>query len=222
MKSTDLSNRPVRRQFGAFALAGVLLLLCLLAMRFGGASVWDDAYFNVRYVDHLLENGNFSWNVDDAPAYGLTSILHGLVVLVLRLVLGGSPALPLLLASLLAGVAALGIIFKLLADYADDYGENRWGAAVFFAILLGFNAPPLSVHFTSGMDTGLAMAFLGLYLLVIKRFEPALSPGKSLVVGILGGLAWFVRPDLLIFTVGIPLSLALFSKKKVIIIKLIL
>lgn len=193
----------------------MLLLLCLLAMRFGGASVWDDSYFNVRYVDHLLENGNFSWNADDAPAYGLTSILHGLVVLVLRLVSGGSPALPLLLASLLAGLASLGIIFKLLARYADDYGEYRWGAAVFFAILLGFNAPVLSVHFSSGMDTALAMAFLGFYLLVIKRFEPSLSPGKSLVVGIIGGLAWFVRPDLLIFTVGIPLSLAIFSKKKV-------
>jgi hypothetical protein len=211
----QINNRPVRRLFGTFALASVLLLLCLVALRFGGASVWDDAYFNVRYADHLLDNGNFAWNADESPAYGLTSILHGLVVLVLRFGIGGSPALPLILASLLAGVAALSILFKLLSDYGDDLGENRWGAALFFAILLGFNAPPLSVHLTSGMDTALGMAFLGIYLLVIKRFEPSLSPGKSLVVGILGGLAWFVRPDLLIFTIGIPLSLAIFSKKKV-------
>ena len=77
--------------------------------------------------------------------------------------------MPLLLASLVAGVAALTIIFKLLADYADDYGEYRWGAAVFFAILLGFNAPALSVHFSSGMDTALAMSFLGVYLPLLKK-----------------------------------------------------
>lgn len=210
--SSDM--RVARQAFLFLALLCGGLLLCLLVLRFSGASVWDDAYFSVRYADHLLENGVYSWNVGEDPAFGITSVLHGGWVTLLRLVLGGSPAFLLLWGSLLLGLLALYLILRLLLHYSDLNGRFYWHALAFLALTVGFNAPQLSVHFVSGMDTTLAMAYLALYLLVVKRFEPQLSPGKSLLIGVLGGLAYFVRPDLLVFTVGVPLALALFSKRR--------
>jgi hypothetical protein len=209
------THRPVRRFFIALAVLAALLLVALLVIRFSGTSVWDDAYFNARYADNFLQNGEFTWNPGEEPAYGLTSLLHGTLVVGLRFGLTGSPALPLILASLLGGLLAIIAIYRLISEYTDGYGQHRWSAMVFLALLLGFNANQLSVHFTSGMDTALSMAFLAVYLSVIKRFEGELSPGKALVTGMLGGLAWIVRPDLLIFTGGIPFALAIFAKKRI-------
>ncbi|MEM0996831.1 MAG: hypothetical protein AAGN35_07120 [Bacteroidota bacterium] len=208
------THRPVRRFFIALSAVAGGLLLALVVLRCNGNSIWDDAYFNVRYADNFLQYGTYAWNADDPPTYGLTSLLHGGVVLTLRLGFDGAPGIPLFIASLVAGLVGLGLLFRLVLHYADAHGRHRWAAVAFLALLTGFNANQLSVHFTSGMDTALAMAYLSAYLIVVKRFEGELSPGKALLIGLLGGLAWVVRPDLLIFTVGIPLALAIFAKKQ--------
>jgi hypothetical protein len=88
---------------------------------------------------------------------------------------------------------------------------RHWLSAFFWATV-ALNAPMLLVHMSSGMDTTFAMAYFAAYLLLLHAFEPQLSPGKAFLTGIVGGLAWTIRPDLMLFTVGVPLAWAIFFK----------
>ena len=214
LSSTENDILHTRKTWVILALLIGGVFLAFLGLRIGGASVWDDAYFSVRYADNLLETGQYTWNVGEAPAYGLTSVFYGGYVLALRLLFTGEASLLLLVSSLLLGPLALYLIARLLLRFSDLSGKFRWHALIFFALTFGFNASQLSIHFTSGMDTTLAMTFIALYLLAIKRFEHNLSSEKSLLIGLLGGLAYLIRPELLLFTVGIPLSLTLFSRRR--------
>jgi hypothetical protein len=200
-----------RLLYGLGALV-VVMLLCNLGLRFSSVAVWDDAYFFSRYADNYRHAGYYSWNAGEAPSYGLTSVAYGTWVWVLRN-LGGEASLSLWVSSLTWGLAALTALWMLIRAQAPALARHRKATYALFWVMVGLNGLHLAVHFSSGMDTTFAMAWLSAYLYLFKRFEGNFSPGKSLAVGLLGGVAWFIRPDLLLFPFLLPLALAFFGLK---------
>ncbi len=190
-----------------------LFFLANLGLRITGVVVWDDAYFFVRYADNLLQSGTWSWNPDTPPTYGLTSPLHGAQVALLRVGVD-PPALAAWLSSLIWGVIAVFLLIRLLSTRPDPRGQLLKLTQVVGIVSLGFLLPQLTQHFTSGMDTMMGMAWMAGYLLLLKRWEDNLSPGKGLLLGVLGGMVWFIRPELMLFSIGAPLGLALGSGTK--------
>ncbi|MEM7035467.1 MAG: hypothetical protein AAF570_00730 [Bacteroidota bacterium] len=193
---------------GLFLLAGIV-------MRAGSGSIWDDSYFFSRYADHWLGTGDVSWNVGEAPVYGTTSVMYLVYMAGLRWLMDGEPALTLWVGSVLTGLLALGVLGWMVRKYTDAFGKYSLYALGIGLATVACNIPQLVVHFSSGMDTMAAVAYLGVYLSLVKHFEAKLSPGKALVIGVVGGMAWFVRPDLLLFTIGIPVALAVFGKRRI-------
>lgn len=198
----------VRRLTYLILLAAVVLLGGNLFLRFGGTSVWDDAYFYVRYADHFLSSGEWAWNVGDT-AYGLTSPAYGAMVIGLRL-LGGDPDLPLLLFSLF--FLALSLWVGKMIIKGDQNPHRNW-LGLYAGGLMLLQTPALAELGSSGMETLFAASYLGLFLAGLKRFRWGLRR-RGLIMGIAGGMAFLIRPELLIFTVGTPVGLALFSKDR--------
>ncbi len=200
----------------AYILVGTtgLFLLVNLLLRMTGVVVWDDAYFFVRYADNLLQHGSWSWNPGDPPTYGLTSLAYGAQVGILR-TLSGPPALTLWLGSMVWGSVSLLLIGRLVFTKTDPDGKSLLFAGFLAVATIGFQIPQLAQHFTSGMDTMMGVAWISGYLLLFKRWESSLSPGKAFVLGLFGGLTWFVRPELMLITVALPLGAAIWSERKV-------
>lgn len=190
-----------------------LFLLINLLLRIAGVVVWDDAYFFVRYADNFIQSGVWTWNPGEPPTYGLTSLAHGAQVGVFRL-FGGPPALTLWLSSLVWGILFLFVLLRLAFSKTDPSGKNLRFAGFLVIATIGFQTPQLAQHFTSGMDTMLGLAWISGYLLLFKRWEMELSPGKSLVLGMMGGLTWFIRPELMLLTVLMPLGVAFWGSRK--------
>lgn len=199
----------------AYILIGTtgFFLLVNLILRVTGVVVWDDAYFFVRYADNLLQDGSWSWNPGKSPSYGLTSLAYGAQVGVFRMG-SGPPALTLWLGSMIWGTISLLALWRLMFTKTDPNGKSLRFAGFMAIVTIGFQIPQLTQHFTSGMDTMMGVAWITGYLLLFKRWESGLSPGKAFVLGLFGGLTWFVRPELMLLTVGLPLGAALWSEKK--------
>jgi hypothetical protein len=65
----------------------------------------------------------------------------------------------------------------------------------------------MTIHLESGMDTTFAMAYLCGYLLLFDMWRAHPEGRLRFVVGITGGLAFFARPDLPLFTLLLPACL---------------
>lgn len=205
-----LSQRSLR----VLAALVVLALVAGVVLRFGATSIWDDAYFFTRYADNYRASGDYSWNPGQPPSYGLTSVAYGAWIYVLRL-LGGEATLSLWIGSAFWGVVALAMTYLLARWQAVGDATVRQSLGALFWGLLALNAANVATHICSGMDTSLAMAWLAAYLYLWKRFEGNLSPSKAMALGLLGGVAWYIRPDLLLFPILLPLAQLLLGIKPV-------
>jgi len=168
---------------------------------------WDDSFMFVRYADNLRLHGMLAWNPGQAPAYGLTSVLYVAVVLPVRLLVS-SPVLAIMLSSAISGAAALILLLVLVRRQLQttDSVARAAGAALVLVTLVAAREMLLA-HALSGMDTLFAMAYLAAYFLLIKRAAARPTRGRIVAAGVWGGLAFFVRPDLLLFTTLIPLAM---------------
>jgi hypothetical protein len=211
---SHLINPALSRLKSSFAVAALLILAGGLLLRFSAVALWDDAWFYTRYAAQLLHHGHYRWNAYGESAYGLTAPAYGLQTVVLQ-ALRLLPGLALWLLSAGWGVVVLGFTHRLVPVRADETGRLRGWLSAFFWATVALNAPALLVHFSSGMDTSFAMAYLAAYLLLVHTFESSLSPGKAFLIGIAGGLAWTIRPDLMLFTVGVPLAWIFFPQSAV-------
>ncbi len=180
---------------GGFVLLGLLLNIVL---RFTAVSIWDDAYFFARYADNWLASNSFSWNLGASPSYGLTSLSYGIWITFLRF-FGGEIPMTLWVGSLFWGIVTLVLLSKLVAKLGSAIPDGKKKPALLLVFALTLSAVKLSIHFCSGMDTTMAMAWMSGYLLLYLSTENRLSPSKALLLGLLGGLGWIIRPDLLVF-----------------------
>jgi hypothetical protein len=188
------------------------ITLCVLVMILGILSqssagfVLDDAYMFVRYADNFIENGLLSWNPGGAPVYGLTSILFLAIVIPVRLVLPGDPSLAASVSSQLSGLVFVYLMLLLMLRIAHTQGVKPTLLILLAIFSLANGIHSVASHFVSGMDTMFVMAYLAAYVLLALRFEEHPHTESAVWLGVVGGCAFLARPDMLVFTLGLPLS----------------
>jgi hypothetical protein len=196
---------------------GLLLVAVLLAERLGmlaraAPTDFDDAFMYLRYASHLLDGEGIAWNPGEGQVFGVTSLLHLLVVTGLRW------AFPhLSLAAVLgaaSGGAAIGLCAALVAILALGARHSRlhrnwifWAAVV---LPLVAYREAFGFHAGTGMDTMLAaLANAGV---VFATLRLSAAPGRATVLGaaLAAVVAVLARPDNLLVGLCCPvLALAL-------------
>jgi 16S rRNA (cytosine1402-N4)-methyltransferase len=218
MNGIRVSDKTLGRLIGIGAALGVAALVVGMLARLLSLGdwprTWDDSFMFVRYADNLRLRGALAWNPGAAPAYGLTSVLYVAVVLPVRLVVS-SPVLAIMLSSAISGAAALILLLALLRNHASTSDPVARAAGV--ALVIGTLAAAremILAHALSGMDTLFAMAYLTAYFLLVRG--PAARPTRGWIIaaGVWGGLAYFVRPDLLLFSALIPLAMLILGSQR--------
>lgn len=172
------------------------VFLLMLFQRLSSLSVWDDAYMFVRYADNFLEYGNLSWNPNAESTYGLTSLAYLIVVIPLRLIFSTQPAFVMILSSLISGLLALLSIIWLLRKLITEH-VHRLIIWVVLSLSFVVAGESVTTHLTSGMDTMFSVFVVTVWLGVLY-----LSNHYGLM-GVISGFFFIVRPDLLIFAIGV-------------------
>ena len=182
-----------------------LLLVTKLYAHAGAATLFDDAFMFQRYANNFLHGRGVRWNPSGEPTYGLTSLATLLVSVPARLVAGaGRPAVAALLTSLVPGLAVL-VLTGWLIHRAPRVSRGARLAVLMTAmtmLALGHG----TTHFLSGMDTMLALAYLAAYLAFASSVESGPSTRRGVLLGLFGGMALAVRPELGLLTVLLPLA----------------
>lgn len=208
MSPNSSHSRPDFPRGGAAAVAAaavaILATSVLVRLLSPTPPVWDDAYMFFRYAANFLNEGRLVWNPGGTATWGATSILYVGVVAASKLVGPDDPLQVLLIASLACG--ALSVL--LMARLARAAGG---GVLAFALAAIAFQARPFAGHLVSGMDTALGAAWLALFLLLAYRQRDGGTTAGSAALGCIGGLALFVRPELLLFSFAVPLGTALLS-----------
>jgi hypothetical protein len=181
------------------AISALKIILGIVT-RFTGIDVWDDALMFVRYADNFLAYGNVAWNPGGEAVYGTTSPLFLSVIILLRVAFGSNPLVILWFASIIGGLGFIVLFASLSERHTQLEPSSRdWvGALVFFSLA----APNtmLIQHLTTGMDTTLTLVYLTGFVWLYKYHERTQSNASALATGLIAGLAFFCRPELLIFT----------------------
>ncbi|NLI02722.1 MAG: hypothetical protein GX473_05265 [Candidatus Fermentibacter daniensis] len=209
-KGSVIADTGIRRSFHAAApllsAAFAAILVLSIWTRFTASSLIDDSFMFTRYADTVLSEGRFAPNPGGEPAWGLTSPAFLSVIIPLRILLPGDPVLPLLLAGTVCGLAFLALLTRLLLKAAGRDPTARRAALFLILFSAAFASHDIAFHFTSGMDTMFAMAWLTLYIGAFLARRP-----RAVLLGLLGGAAFVVRPDHLVFTLGTPAVVILCS-----------
>ncbi len=190
-----------------FALAGVAVVAERShALLRAGPTDFDDAYMYLRYAQNALAGHWLTWNPGEAPVYGVTSLLHFLLVTLVRGLLPDHPAGDLQIAS---GVAALVLLAALVVVCARFCQEARlrgnfllWGAVLL--PLLCFREA-FFFHAHTGMDTMLAALANTVVVFAALRLAEKPSPARALLAAGVGWLAIEARPDNVIIATLCPL-----------------
>jgi hypothetical protein len=188
----------------ALAVVAVVLERAHALVR-AGPTDFDDAYMYLRYAHNALAGHWLAWNPGEAPVYGVTSLLHFLLVTLASGLLPSHPAAALQIAS---GVAALVLLAALVTVCARFSQEVRlrgnfplWGAVLL--PLLCFREA-FFFHAHTGMDTMLAALANTFVVFASLRLGEKPSPTRALVAAGVGLLAIEARPDNLIIAALCP------------------
>ena len=170
----------------------------------GAKFVMDDALMFVRYAHNWTGTGTVSWNPGESPAYGATSLAFLSLVALVSALFHSSPYVICQVASCGSGILFLrATVFTVIREI-----EKSFRSFVLLVVTAGLagGAMFLSAQFMTGMDTTLAMFTVSCLLLIWRGGEAVLGPYP---VGILGGCALLVRPDLLLLSLGVPVIMTL-------------
>lgn len=215
-KNTETSlikTTVVNRCFWIILIISSLVLIFGVLSRFSIFNIWDDAFMFVRYADNLMKYGKLSWNPGMEPSYGLTSILYLIVITPIRILTSNNPALTAMLSSMLCGFLFIGLSILLVFKYIKATPTIKYSLVLLTLISLALANEHLSAHFCSGMDTTFAMSYITLYLIIAIAFERSSSLKTGITLGIIGGLAFSVRPDIMLFSYIVPFSIILFARE---------
>jgi hypothetical protein len=216
-QAKDAKERGAPRYTVLSAVTVFLLFLCLgLFADFAADRVWDDGYMFVRYAHNLLSQGQIAWNPDGPPTYGLTSLAFLLVTTPLHMLFPNNATLVATLSSIISGVAFVSALLLLLSRGIESslpFSKPLMIATVF--IVMAGAIEHISAHFLSGMDTMFALTYLSLLILSFKWFEKKATWHRAIIVSIVAAVAFTVRPDLLLFSLIVPLALAKLSDSTV-------
>lgn len=196
-----------------FVVAASMVLALAMAGRFHGFKIYDDAYMFVRYADHIIAGEGMAWNVGEGPVYGATSLAYVFALVPFRLLMPDNPAAAIFSCSFFWGLMFVALLVRLaLRDMAPNANQRRYLLGFVFVVLLATSAT-LRVHFASGMETTFALSYLVLCIGGMERLRQ--GRGNAWLLGALLGIAWWIRPDLLLFTLGVPVVTALLTRDRV-------
>ena len=169
----------------------------------------------VRYADCIIQTGVPSFNSGGEATYGITSPAFLTLVLPFRAIFAENPVLTMLCSSSISGLIFV-MMLALLMKNINNGSSASMKHIVILVVLLSFlyDVKDFSVHFMSGMDTMLALSFLTVFILLIIWHQRSLSVMSVMIAGLFGGLAFSFRPDLLIFTLIVPLVLLINSSSR--------
>jgi hypothetical protein len=187
------------------------LWLMMLVPRLQGYRIMDDAYMYVRYADHLLHHGEYSWNLGEGNVYGTTSVLYTLAIIPFRLICPQSASLTLVLSSFFWGLVSLALMLQMVRRIIPASPERFVWKMCFAVGLLTASSPVLSRHFGTGMETTFVLCWGAFALMLLHRaFQSGALPRRAWIGGAFAGLAFWVRPDLMVFALGLPAVLFLY------------
>ena len=170
------------------------------------SAVWEDACMFSRYATNFRQSGTISWDPYGAPVYGLTSPFYFLTIVApLSWLMPRSPLLLATSGSLICGCSFVISLFALTFSSVRGSKATRMGATAIVFISLVDASAGFATHLVSGMDTFFGLLYFAIYLLVTTYAERSPSITSFLIAGVIGGLAYGCRPDLVIFTVAVPL-----------------
>ncbi|MEJ7730050.1 MAG: hypothetical protein WKG00_12620 [Polyangiaceae bacterium] len=187
------------------------LALAKVVTHFDISTLWDDAYMFVRYGENLLREGRLAWNPGGEATYGLTTPLVLLVTVPLALITGHNAALTAMLTSITGGVLFVFFAIRLWRGAPGSRAVRLTGLAL-SSVCVALSATP--EHFVSGMDTTFVLAYGAGWLLLVTRLEQRPTPRLAALIGVVGGLAFWARPDLCVYTLAVPAALAVVPRQR--------
>ena len=194
-----------------FMLCAIIVTSLALASRFHGFRIFDDAYMFLRYADHILAGEGMVWNIGEGPVYGATSLAYVFSLIPFRLLFPENGTAALFCSSFFWGIAFLALMFRLALVTLKPNKSSKIFLAGFLFLSLVTCASTLKTHFSSGMETTMVMTYLAYSLLLLERMRQ--GRGNWIVTGLVLGLAWLIRPDLILFSLGIPGLIFLLAKE---------
>lgn len=207
---TSAEDTPLRISRAALIftlLTSATVFIATILARFHIDPIWDDAFMFQRYAYRFLVEHRVVWNPGGEPTYGLTSPLFLLVAVPLRVLCRGNQALAVMLSSNLCAVGFVAAWIWLLHRGVTASPGAKKVALVVTAYCLALSS--LVDHAASGMETTFVILYAALYLLAVTTAAEAATTRRAVVAGIVGGLAFSVRPELAMFTLFVPFALAL-------------
>ncbi|MEW5871908.1 MAG: hypothetical protein AB1894_21750 [Chloroflexota bacterium] len=212
IKGTDFDS-SLRVVYALIIVSCFIVIGFRVGSHFSANYLWDDAYMFSRYADNLISTGKISWNPGGEPTYGLTSPLYLIVVTPLRLLFPDNVGLAVILSSCVCGFTFL-LLLPVLLHFSTKV--NLVSKVVTALVFISFTSSSVSlpIHFTSGMDTTFTLAYITMYLCAAVWWERSNSRKGSLVVCLLGGITFLVRPDLLLYTIFVPFMVLILGTSK--------
>ena len=195
------------------ASACMALLAVQIAQQLGARSLADGAWVFMRYAEQFLERGVLAFAPGGRGVYGLTSPGFVTVVAPMRLLFGGDAARALSASSVVSGLLFVGLLGWMLGSLTSGAPRRRAATFALVTFALAGSAPALACHFASGVETTYALAYLTMWLMFARWQARRVTAEAALTLGAFGGMAFSVRPDLLLFTAGVPLAAALLSRE---------
>ena len=190
----------------ALALVAVVLERCRALVR-AGPTDFDDAYMYLRYAHNTLAGHWLAWNPGEGPVYGVTSLLHFLLVTLICGLLPGNPAAVLQIASGVAALVLLAALVTVCARFCQDLRLRGrfllWGAVL---LPLFSTREAFFFHAHTGMDTMLAALANTAVVFASLGLAEKPSPARALVAAAVGWLAIEARPDNAMIAALCPLA----------------
>jgi hypothetical protein len=200
---------------GLLAVAG-LAAVRLAALAHAAPTDFDDAYMYLRYALHLLDGQGLAWNPGERSVYGVTSLLHLAVVVIVKAIFPSlAPAAVLQTAS---GGAAIGLVAALIAIAALCSRHRRLHRNWIFwtAVILPLVAfrEAFGFHASTGMDTMLSALANAVLVFCTLQFARAPTASRARWVALVSLLAVLARPDNLLCAILCPvLAVVLIAPK---------
>ncbi len=200
---------------GANLLAGVLLVavasyaVLRLYTAFKEPLTFDDSYMFYRYAMNIRHGLGMSWNMDGAHTYGETSLLWGIVVLLLSYLPLSVPHL-LVLGSWVCGAGAVAAMAWAVAHNArSGLMKSTWRVLPMVAIPLAIS-PIYVANALTGMETMLAAMLTAVFVgLVLGWRADHTEPQWA---GLAGIALFLTRPEAALPILLLPVLLGMFGR----------
>lgn len=190
-----------------FAIPALMLFL-IVCIVLSWAGVQDDAFIHLRYADNLLRTHRITYD-GIHPDYGASSLLYVSLLATFR-AFSASPDLPRTVSTCAHLLLAAGLVifsFKLIPR------ESSLSRLLGFTLLLLLVGPSAVRWLDDGMETGLALCFVGILCWITFRQSirrTTISSPQFLVFVVFGFVAILLRTELILLC---GLSFAILSWK---------